>query len=516
MKKRTTMRLISVCMAAAFVFSSFSVLATEKVSINEGSQTDDYVVSYAEPGGQDHASETQGPETQIPSPQDDTAYEARLMSPVDEQLGEEDVILPASDINESELLAASKADVKTGLLDTVNHKNYIKGYDDGCFYPERNLKRSEASKMIYSLLEEGYVGPPRQFEDVKETAWYAEYVNALAYLKIVEGDRGLFRPEAPITRAEFVTIMSRFFTLKTGTNKFKDVGNHWAKENIINAAECGWITGYEDGSFKPDARISRSEAVVIINRVLERDGDHEFIKEKSYMLFPDVVPSAWYYNAVMEAVTVHNFTKTTNAETGAADEKWTSHVEPASVLEKGFHVINGYLYHIGENSLLTKGAAVGTLNFREENGRYSCGDLALDNELRRMVLENTQPTDSRETMRRKLYNYTTTFPYQMRSYIAKGATGWENVRTWDMINTKKGNCYSYAGLFYNLCRYVGYECVAISGNFYGGPHAWTEVTVDGIVYVCDPQQDGRLNNFKGGTYASYMKTYGQLADVYSK
>ena len=204
------------------------------------------------------------------------------------------------------------------------HDAYIVGYPDGTFGPSRNMTRSEAAAIFARLLAKKNgdtlaENAATKFSDVPADAWYSGYVRYLSNNGIVKGvSDKLFCPNAPITRAEFVVMAVRFFdAYGDGTTNvvpysvFEDVTDgYWAAEYIENAAEFGWVIGYEDGTFRPTSSITRAEVVTIVNRVLNRTADQEYVKDNLRYLntFTDMGRSHWAYYAVMEAANSHTAT----------------------------------------------------------------------------------------------------------------------------------------------------------------------------------------------------------------
>ncbi len=208
---------------------------------------------------------------------------------------------------------ASPAD--TGVADwliTGDHIVYLRGYDDGTISPNNNITRAEVSMIFYRLLLKPQVEIVKTFPDVKDNEWYATAVNTLANLGIVNGyDDGLFHANNPITRAEFAAIATRFAKATGGAVNFADVvSNHWAYGNIATAADYGWVTGYE-GMFRPADRITRAETATIVNHMLGRAADQEYVLANSDKIkyFPDLQDATkWYYFDMVEASNEHDFT----------------------------------------------------------------------------------------------------------------------------------------------------------------------------------------------------------------
>lgn len=208
---------------------------------------------------------------------------------------------------------------------TEKHGAYIYGYPDGTFGAEYSMSRSEATAIFARLLAEkkGDVIPVTgnfvtKFSDVPTNAWYAGYVKYLSNYGIVLGyEDGTFRPDSAISRAEFTAMAVRFFDDYGDGNPeivdmyidFTDVSSgYWAAEYIYNASVYGWIYGDGDGAFHADANITRAEAVAIVNRMLGREADKEYISENLRFLntFSDMAETHWAYYAVMEAANAHN------------------------------------------------------------------------------------------------------------------------------------------------------------------------------------------------------------------
>lgn len=151
--------------------------------------------------------------------------------------------------------------------------------------------------------------------DVQAGAWYYDAVAQLAAREIILGyDDGTFRPDNRITRAEFVTLLVRLTGAEGGKAVFPDTAGHWAEDAIAAATAAGWIEGYEDATFRPGRDISRAEAVTVLNRVLKRTADPDALRENAALYYLDVPETAWYHDAVMEASIAHTHTETETGE----------------------------------------------------------------------------------------------------------------------------------------------------------------------------------------------------------
>ncbi len=200
-------------------------------------------------------------------------------------------------------------------LNYNDHFAYIIGYPEGDVRPENNITRAEVATIFFRLLtnesREKLWTKTNDFTDVKADDWFNNAISTVANAGIVKGyEDGSFRPNAPITRAEFAAIASRFSSKDyTGEDKFTDISTHWARNAINRAAIVGWVNGYEDGTFKPDTKIKRSEAMTLINRVTYRLITKEGMEDKVTMEWIDNPESKWYYVNVMEATDSHDYTR---------------------------------------------------------------------------------------------------------------------------------------------------------------------------------------------------------------
>lgn len=213
----------------------------------------------------------------------------------------------------------------TGVSDWLNtkeHLAYLAGYPGGIFGPDQNMTRAEAAQMFYNLLLEKDVEITVEFVDVPEDAWYATPVNTLASLGILSGvGNGRFDPERSITRAEFTVIAMKFAnTSGGGVNIFSDVNeDDWFYSAVVDSTQYGWINGYPDGTFRPEATISRAEVTVIVNHMLGRAADRPYViaHEKELNTFGDVNRGHWGYFHIAEATNAHEY----HTEDGT--ESWT-------------------------------------------------------------------------------------------------------------------------------------------------------------------------------------------------
>ena len=202
------------------------------------------------------------------------------------------------------------------------HGTYILGYTDGTFGPSRSMTRAEAAAIFARLLAEKNgdtisTAANTRFTDIPAHAWYSGYAKYLNNNGVTYGkSKTIFAPNDAITRAEFTTLAVRFFDvygdgdaeIMEQYKDFNDVSDgYWAAAHIKAAAKHGWINGYGDGSFRADDEINRAEVVTIVNRLLGREADADYIADNLRKLntFPDVSRKHWAYYAVMEAANAH-------------------------------------------------------------------------------------------------------------------------------------------------------------------------------------------------------------------
>lgn len=209
------------------------------------------------------------------------------------------------------------------LLDTENHGQYLYGYPDNTFGPDLNMTRAEVAQMFYNLLLDKNVPITVTFEDVPENAWYENAVNTLASLGIISGvGDNKFEPDRSITRAEFTAMAMKFAMGETGgENIFSDIkSTDWYYNAVVDSIKYGWINGYGDGTFRPNNPITRGEVTAIVNHMLGREADKQFVQNHSDELnaFSDITSKHWAYYHVAEATNTHRYVGENGSET------WTS------------------------------------------------------------------------------------------------------------------------------------------------------------------------------------------------
>ena len=221
----------------------------------------------------------------------------------------------------------NQPNVGKDALNTTDHYQYLIGYPDGNFGPNKGMTRAEAATMFTRLLNERPV-KWRHYDaglsDIRTGDWYANTVGYAVQRGIVSGyPDGSFKPNKPITRAEFAAIASRFDALAQGNAiAFSDLApSHWGYNAIRSAATKGWISGYPDNTFRPEQAITRAEVTAITNRMLNRHADLYWIDAhpSEVIRFGDVKRSDWYFEPIMEATMGHDFIRDRDKKT----EHWT-------------------------------------------------------------------------------------------------------------------------------------------------------------------------------------------------
>lgn len=207
-------------------------------------------------------------------------------------------------------------------LETDEHRAYLTGYPDSTFRADRNMTRAEVAQMFYALLLDKNVTITKSFSDVPDDAWYSTAVKTLASLGMMDGyPDGTFRPDKPITRAEFATVGLAFAydPLDADCSYYDVSASAWYHTYVAQATTYGWIGGYPDNTFRPGNNITRVEVCVIVNNMLGRDADERYIDrhEDELVHFVDLSDSYWGYYTIMESTNTHEYTGS------FTNEKWT-------------------------------------------------------------------------------------------------------------------------------------------------------------------------------------------------
>lgn len=247
-------------------------------------------------------------------------YYAEVTAPEGYVLDRTEYEINAKDFSDSLSTAVRDADTVRNyrgttpdLLNDSDHFAYVIGYMDGNVRPYGLISRAETTTIFFRLLKDsvrdGNLLTSNTYTDVADDYWANTAISTMTGLGIVQGrSTTTFDPKAPITRAQFAAICARFDTGKSsGEQTFSDIQGHWAEKYIERAAELGWIKGFEDGTFRPDAYITRAQAMTMINRVLNRIPEDESDLLPGMNVWPDCNPGDWFYLTVQEATNSHDF-----------------------------------------------------------------------------------------------------------------------------------------------------------------------------------------------------------------
>ena len=211
----------------------------------------------------------------------------------------------------------------TPKLNTSDHFAYVQGYPDGTVKPTGNITRAETAAILFRLMDEGsrktYYSTKSGFRDVATGSWYNTYVATLNNAGVItDSSNGYFRPNEAITRAELAAMLANFTETAGAANYFNDVSaRYWAANAIAICAKLGWITGYPDGSFRPDRNVTRAELMAMINRATGRAPKSADAFLSGMKTWSDNTADKWYYLDVQEATNSHSYTVKDS-------EKWTA------------------------------------------------------------------------------------------------------------------------------------------------------------------------------------------------
>ena len=217
----------------------------------------------------------------------------------------------------------SKSIIAAACLNTKDHYSYLIGYSDGTVRPNGRITRAEVATIFFRLLTDDARqrnwSSENNFSDVSADKWYNNAVSTLCHMGVLGGySDGTFRPNAPITRAEFAKIAVSFSQANGSAvySYFTDVKTtDWFAPYVTAAKDSGLIEGYSDGSFKPENRITRAEACAIVNRVLGRKPSKSHMKISGRIDWPDCTTADWFYEAIMEATNSHTYQMGKRVET---------------------------------------------------------------------------------------------------------------------------------------------------------------------------------------------------------
>ena len=202
----------------------------------------------------------------------------------------------------------------TPKLNTADHFAYVQGYPDGTVKPAGNITRAETAAILFRLMDDAsrktYYSTKSGFRDVASGSWYNTYVATLNNAGVItDSSNGYFRPNEAITRAELAAMLAKFSETTGAANYFNDVSaSYWAANAIAICAKLGWITGYPDGTFRPDKNVTRAELMAMINRATGRAPKSADAFLPGMKTWIDNTSDKWYYLDVQEATNSHSYT----------------------------------------------------------------------------------------------------------------------------------------------------------------------------------------------------------------
>ncbi|SHH61911.1 Listeria/Bacterioides repeat-containing protein [Anaerosphaera aminiphila DSM 21120] len=218
--------------------------------------------------------------------------------------------------------STSTGSEKPKVEETLTHTAYLNGYPDNTIRPQGSITRAEVA-TIFARLKVGETNIPTstaKYSDVNSSDWYTKYIAFVTDNKIMEGyEDGSFKPNGKITRAEFTAVVARYNSLANVDSSFEDVSEHWAEKYIGSVTNKGWINGYPDGTFKPEKDISREEVATMVNKMLDRKVDKEGLNNLLINNFTDLDNSSWSYFDIVEASNGHKSVRRTS---GNIMENW--------------------------------------------------------------------------------------------------------------------------------------------------------------------------------------------------
>lgn len=355
-----------------------------------------------------------------------------------------------------------------------HHPAYITGYTDGTIKPWKNLKRAEAVQMLHNI-NSANPAPTEKFYESPQ-----------------------------ITRGEFAKLVLAAKDVKA--KEMSDV-----------------LTGYPDGTLKLENTLTRAQAVTMINRAYGRTADSfSIMASMNLRIMPDVQTSHWAYYDLMEAITDHNTYGKNATEDGNSDEELWSDWQPGKVdLPQGWRNIDGKLYYVNDQGTFSYNTTVDGIKLNAE-GTYTTMNGELDALLRQEIVKIINNDMTQDQKLRAIYDYMIkNYSYRSAGTVEAGAVGWESEFAMNMLQSGKGNCYSWAATFAYLARQSGWAANAVSGTAVSPKgsvreHAWVEITIDGVPYTFDPEIEGVYAKQSGETYDLFKKAYGQAVWKYNK
>lgn len=403
-------------------------------------------------------------------------------------------------------------------LNTDEHISYLTptGPDGALIQPDEPLRRGDAVMALYILMENPIQGGC-SFSDVSGDDALYEALCCMAGWGVVSDSEGAFDPDGLCSRAQLVTMLSRFYPpepedverpyvgsfLRRGADvervadmaipSFTDTVGHWSSAAVENAVDRGWVDA--GGKFYPDAALTRGEFCRIINRVLNRRGDETVaILSGEYEVFEDLPVDHEYYADILEASCEHEWYRD---EDGS--ERWEG-----LELEPGFLRLGGYLYYVQEDGSLLRNASMQQWDF-DEYGRYTSGLDELDEMLREILLDLGTDDMSQSQALRSVYLYCTrNHTYIYHNWYTYGFDGEHDENAFRALRFFKswgGYCYDYAAGFGYLARSLGYNCYIVQAqvNENYAPHGFVVIPESGVNYIYDPE----LESMRPERHANY-------------
>lgn len=393
-------------------------------------------------------------------------------------------------------------------LGREDHAPYLSLDENGAFRPSGTLTRRETVSALYFLLDTKLVGDGSFLDVPEEDALYPAAAT-LKQLGILSGSR--LHPDETVTRQEFLDMLCRFFPQGSLEAEFSDLsGQDAAYPLFCTAAERGWIESGPGIAARPDEELTRLEFVSILSAAMDRHGDREH-RLRLVGTILDLRHDDPHFWDVAEAVIPHH------GSGEGARERW-SRSEALPTRQEGLFFLGTELHAIdAEGNPVVNGEYAG-LRF-DGDGIETSGDAELDQKIRELLPTLVDPSAMRgEEMLRVLFDYTVRkFRYRPGNYYPLGEpSGWEAGEALSMLTDGRGNCYSFAALYYELARAVGYDAVAYTGTVFGGredeletykdihgdtvelpynrcPHGWVEIEFDGGSYIFDPEYAYRIH-----------------------
>lgn len=394
-------------------------------------------------------------------------------------------------------------------LGKAGHTPYLSLDENGAFRPAEPITRREAVCVLYGLLDTELVGDGR-FLDVPEGDEAFRAAATLKQLGVLSGSR--LHPDETITRRELLEMLCPFFPEGTQEAVFADLTPGDEGYPLFRtAAERGWIESGPEAAALPDRELTRLDFARMLNRALDRRGD----RDHNWQLVGTILdlshddPAFW---DAAEAAVAHRYTGE------GAEERWTGS-SPLPAREEGLFFLGTELHAIGADGNPVVNGEYAGLRF-DAYGAETSGDAALDIQIRALLEELVDPAAMEpEEMLHILFEYTVRhFRYRPGNFYPFGEpSGWEAAEALALLEEERGNCYSFAALFYELARAIGYDATAYTGavisnregqavnvtDVHGdplllpagySPHGWVEIEFDGVPYIFDPEYGYRILN----------------------